>query len=392
MASNKTTHSNPNMTFHSLAKPAEEAPPQNDNGETAGKAPAVSPGPSFPTDVLPTQVGATVKAFADERRISPDFVAGALIGAGSAAIGNRARVLGYDGATEPTNTFVALVAGPGTRKSQALLVAKAPLMRIEDTLQAEQGEHKSPSNPSARLLLSEFSEAGLLDELEGDAGGRAVLVDELTGAFANFSGQAGLKARGLLLQGYDGKPYRKRTATGRLNHVPALQISVLGCTQPDRVPAIVGCARDGLAARFLWIAPEIDPIAATAKGSGPTADLEAALLRMAHIEPFADSARYAREILLSEAARAPLKAAGGRWVERQKGADPMQRDFLARACHHSVRLGAVIAQLEHSLSEKDGAIAELSAGDIERAIALLDHYFLPMGQRTFDLARAAARA
>jgi len=413
-----------------VAKPAEEAPPQNDNGETAGKAPAwstvdlgwlapaVLPGPSFPTDVLPQQVGATVKAFADERRISPDFLAGALIGAGSAAIGNRARVLGYDGATEPANTFVALVGWPGTGKSLALSVAEAPLMRIEDALQEgrdgqgpkvsamargfrdsvkeslahegmeprDEDEHRSPSSPSARLLLSEFSVAGLLDELQGDAGGRAVLVDELTGALAGSSGQAGLKARALLLQGYDGKPYRKRTATAGLIHVPALQISILGGTQPDRVPAIVGRARDGLAPRFLWIAPEIDPIAAMAKGSGPTADLEAALLRMIRIEPFADGARYAREIVLSEAARAPLEAAGGRWIEKQKGADPVQRDFLSRARQHSIRLGTVNAQLEHSLSGKDGAIAELSAGDIERAIALVDNYFLPMGQRTFDLA------
>jgi hypothetical protein len=168
--------------------------------------------------------------------------------------------------------------------------------------------------------------------------------------------------------------------------VPALQITILGGTQPDRVAAIVGRARDGLAPRFLWIAPEVDPIAAMARGSGPTAEWEATLRRIIRIEPLADGVRYAREILLSESARTPLEGAGTDWVRRQKDAEPSQRDFLSRARQQTIRLSAVIAQLESSLSGQDGAIAEIGAAEIERTIELVDSYFLPMAQRTFDLA------
>ena len=381
-------------------------------------APAIAPGPSFPLHVLPPQLAATVKSFAEERCLSLDFMAGAMIGAGSAAIGNRARVLGYDGRTEPTNLFMALVGWPGTGKSLALSVSEAALMRIEDASREAldgqdakvsamargfresvadrlshegiepQDERKQarPEVRAPRLLLSEFSIAGLLDELQGDAAGRSVLVDELTGVLASSSGQAGLKFRALLLQSFDGKPYRKRLAGQDLIHVPALQISILGGTQPDRVAAIVGRARDGLAPRFLFVAPEVDPIVAMAKGSGPTAEWEAALRRMVGIEPLADGDRYAREILLTESARAPLEAAGAEWVRRQKDAEPSQRDFLSRARQQTIRLGAVIAQLEYSLSGQDGAISEIGAAEIERAIVLVDGYFLSMAQRTFDLA------
>jgi hypothetical protein len=381
--------------------------------------PAIAPGPSFPTTALPTQVESLVKGFAAERRLSVDFVASAIIGGASAAIGNRARLLGYDGNAEPLTLFMALVGWPATGKSLALSIAETALMRIEDSLYKERGElgvaasamartvggsvkarlsHEGiearsrdetspqPASPP-RLLLSEFSVAGILKELQGAAEGRFVLIDELTGALSSSAGQAGLKSRALLLLAYDGKTYRKQLAT-QFIHVPALQIGILGGTQPDRVAAFVSRARDGFAPRFLWIAPEVEPIAAMATGSGPVAEWQAALTRMARIKPAADEHGYPRLIPLTESARAPLEAAGAAWTEAQKFAEPAQRDFMSRGRQQAMRLSGVIAQLEHSLGGKDGAIAEVAAGDIERTIALMNEYFLPMAERAFALAGA----
>jgi hypothetical protein len=380
--------------------------------------PAIAPGPAFPTGALPNRMEAIVKSFAVELCVSPDFVAGAIIGAASAAIGNRARVLGYDGRLEPLTLFMALVGWPATGKGIALSIAEAALMRVEEALEKAHAEHGAAASamvrafgdsvkerllhegigarvadnnsklgaPAPRLLLSELTQPGILKELQGDAAGRFLLTDELTVPLACPAGQAGLKQRAFFLLAFDGKPYRKRIATDDLIYVPALQFGILGGTQPDRVSVIVSRARDGLAPRFLWLAPEVDPIATMPRGAGPIDEWVAALLRTVRIKPAADDRGYAHAIPLAERARAPLEAAGAPWAEAQKHADPAQRDFLSRARQQAVRLSGVIAQLERSLSGEDGPIAEIGAEDVERAVALMNTYFLPMAEHTFALA------
>lgn len=384
-------------------------------------APSTAPGPAFPIDALPEHSRSLVDEFVAARHLNVDFLAGALIGAASAAIGNRARLIGFDGRAQPLSLFIAIIGWPATGKSEVLALAEEPLARIEDALHAAftaQGsgsgrlstlaasfaataarrlsyegiapdtdtDDENASQPG--LLLSEFSAAGLLDELRSGIDGRALIVDELTGALAGSSGQAGLRSRALLLQAFDGKPYRKRTATAGLVTIPALQIAILGGTQPDRVPAIVGRARDGLVPRFLWIAPEVEPHATLPSGSGPMDAWQAALARLVRIPPAADESGYAHPIPLGESARGPMEAAAHHWVADQKRSDPTERDVIARARQQAMRLSAVIALLEHALTEREGAVEEVTGADVERGIVLMDQYFLPMAARTFALAGA----
>ncbi len=175
-------------------------------------------------------------------------------------------------------------------------------------------------------------------------------------------------------------------ATKGLILVPALQVGIIGCTQPDRVPALVGPARDGLAPRFLWAAPEVQPTAAMANGSGPMDAFEAALARLVRIEPVATDEGFARPMPLSPDARAPLEAAAEAWIKDQLRAEPALRDILARARQQAVRLAAVLALLEHALAEREGVVDAITAVDAERGIALVSNYFLPMAERTFAMA------
>lgn len=387
--------------------------------DLAWLSPPIASSVVFPLQALPPQLSATVADFATARRLCHDFVAGAILGAASAAIGNRARLLGFDGCSEPLSLFIALIGWPGTGKSSAISLAEAPLSKIEDALHnayeasgvatrklsalaasfssvvSRRLSHEGIDNhtnqyvdtpESPGLLISEFSAAGLLDELKGGQNGRAIVVDELTGALAVSSGAAGLKARALLLQGFDGKPYRKRTATHGSMTVPALQIAILGGTQPDRVQALVGRVRDGLVPRFLWLAPEVEPSAQMAQGSGPVETLQNALACLVRIQPASDINGYARLIPLAASARKPLEAAAQLWAAAQKNVDPAGQDVIARARQQALRLSGVMAQFEHALSGGEGAIDELTELQVERGLTLMQNYFLPMAERTFALA------
>lgn len=379
--------------------------------------PPVSSGPAFPVGALPERMGAMVMAFAAARRLALDFVACAIIGAACAAIGNRARLLGFDGRLEPLALFLALVGWPASGKGASLSIARAALTRIQDDLAAahaagsgarsslvtlagavddsvtrrlaHEGTIAAQSTREQEevpgLLLSEYSVAGLIDELQHGPEGRTLLTDELTGPLSGASGQSGLKARATLLEAYDGQPYRKRLATSGLILVPALQVSILGCTQPDRVPVLVGHARDGLVPRFLWCAPEVEPTAALPQGSGPVEEFEAALARLVRIEPARDERGFARAVPLAAEARAPLEAAAAAWIKSQLQVEPILRDVLARSRQQALRLASVLALAEHALSGQDGTVAAISASDVERGIALMDAYFVPMAERAFAL-------
>ncbi len=78
--------------------------------------PPVCAGPPFPTDLLPKRTGALVKGLATAQQIALDYIAIAVIGASSAAIGNRARVLGYNGRAEPLTLFLAMIGWPASGK------------------------------------------------------------------------------------------------------------------------------------------------------------------------------------------------------------------------------------------------------------------------------------
>lgn len=380
--------------------------------------PPVQAGPAFPVDVLPERTAALLVEFATVRRLSLDYVACAVIGAASAAIGNRARMLSFDGRLEPLTLFITLVGWPASGKGGAIAIARAPLTRIQDALLA--AHVARAGNSSARLstlaasfrssvarrlshegvaeaegngtdeppglLLSEYSVAGLIDELQHAPEGRTLISDELTGPLSGASGQSGLKARAMLLEAFDGQPYRKRLATKGLILVPALQVSILGCTQPDRVTVLVGQARDGLVPRFLWCAPEVEPTAALPDGAGPIEAFEAALARLVRIEPAGDEEGYSRAIPLAAKARLPLETAAATWITSQMQAEPTIRDVLARARQQAMRLSVVLALLEHALAGREGVIDVVEAADVARGIALMDRYFLPMSERTFAMA------
>lgn len=389
--------------------------------------PTDAPAPIFPIETLPLQLRGLVMGFAGQRRLPLDYVAGSVIGACAIAIGNRARLVGFDGRREPLPVFIALIGAPASGKSQALDIASEPLNRIEEALIAADEAARSPDRKGhslsslasvlrdgvARrlrlegrsgssevqgddgvappgLLLTETTVAGLLDELAGGIEGRGILNHELTSLLSSGNGQAALKTRGILLQGFDGGVYRKRTATSGLVTIPALHLSIVGATQPDRVKTLIGNARDGLVPRFLWIAPDANPTAEMAVGSGQTMLFEQLLTRLIQIEPARDEGGYSQRIVLLEDTRQILEAASRRWIDAQIKADGLMKDVYARGRQQALRLATVLAQAEHTLAGAEGVIPSLGQAAVERGILLVDQYFIGMAERVIGMVGAPA--
>lgn len=383
----------------------------------------IAAGP-FPLDLLPARLGRLIGDFSDQRRLQLDFVAGAVIGGFAIAIGNRARLMGFDGEAEPLAHIVTLVGQPNTGKSKAIEIAARPLGRIEQAMidaydaalarekqthslsalastlketvarrlglegRSGLGGQQDEAAPPPGLILTEVTVAGLLDELKDSEDGRGVVNHELTSVFALGGGREAVKTRAILLQGFDGGVYRKRTATGGRLVVPALHLSILGATQPDRVKLVTGNARDGLVPRILWFAPDAQLRATMAVGTGDTQAYEEALTRVIRIEPARDAGGYSYRIALLDEARPLLEAASGRWIEAQRKADGVMQDVFGRARQQALRLATVLGLAENALAGIDKAIPAIGAEDVRRGIELMDRYFIGMAERAIGHAGA----
>jgi hypothetical protein len=85
-------------------------------------SPPTSSAPRFPIESLPKSLASLVAQFAEARRLSVDYVAGAILTACSGAIGNRARLLTFEGGAEPLAVFTGLIGPPSVGKSLAISI------------------------------------------------------------------------------------------------------------------------------------------------------------------------------------------------------------------------------------------------------------------------------
>jgi hypothetical protein len=85
-------------------------------------------------------------------------------------------------------------------------------------------------------------------------------------------GSEAIKARNLLLEALDGKPLVIANFRGGEITIEALQLTILGATQPDRVALLLGSAHDGMAPQFLWCAPDVVRVDEMAESDGPMDD------------------------------------------------------------------------------------------------------------------------
>lgn len=386
--------------------------------------PSTSPAPPFPVEALPVYLRSLVVEFAEARLLCADYVAGAILTACSGAIGNRARLLTFEGDAEPLAIFAGLIGPPSVGKSLGISVVERVLLAIDQAMQNAHGlmlkgadqkflekfDRKLRETVARRLLLediplenetadgegvvaapgiilSEFSGAGLLDELRTGIDGRMMLTHELSGALAFGASNQGLRSRGLILEGYDGKPRVVRTKSEGKVLIPALLISILGATQPTRLPALLGDAHDGLAARMWWIYPDVEPRVHLPRAPGPVEQLSALLTRLVTIVPACTPECYSALVPLAPETREPLEAAAKRWAQLQPLTDGLYRDLVGRALQHTLRLAALLAIVEHVAAGSEGLPLSVGADSVEAAVNIVGNYLLRMGERVLCEAR-----
>lgn len=373
-----------------------------------------SPAPAFPLAALPDRFRNMVSGIATARQVNLDLVTASALAITAGAIGNRVRLSITERRTEPATLFIGLVVEPGDGKTEAIDIARESFNAVQispadqpareqraDHMLAKE-EHRrnlgarkklaiegiSPVTGAAvaparrrQLLLSEATVAGIRDALASTPDGRVVVSDELLTVMNLTGGNEAVKARGLLLEAFDGKPRVIANARDGEITLEALQLTILGATQPDRIALLLGAAHDGMAPRFLWCAPDVTRADALADSDGPMDDLIAALNRLVDIEPRGLPGAYPRLISVSAEAREILRIANIRWNERMPVSSTIVKSFLARARTQALRLALNLALCERALAGDELPGGDLSGVDAQRGVDLMNQYFLGMGER-----------
>lgn len=429
-----------------MAKKSNAAPngnadkkPEENNDNTNGSAPAndwapadmgflapsTAPAPAFPLSEMPTTFGALMVGLADARQVPLDYVAGSVLGACSGALGNRARLRTFDGASEPGILFVGLVGPSSSGKSAALRIVQQPLEQIDRDLETAhasltwgtaqsavakydqrlkesvarrlylegQPSVASPADaskplPAPAILLSEYTGPGLLEELRHGLDGKMLLSHELVGALDYANAYQGMRSRALLLAGYDGNQHTTSTKTEGRVHIPALHVTMLGVVQPKLISRLLGQSGDGLAARLTWFYPDVAPGRRMPIGAGPVQELTELLTRLVAITPNGLPGAYPSLVPLAEETRKPLEDATAEWDRLRALSDVNFSDTLGRATQYALRLSFLFAVCEHAACGKDGLPNQVTATDVNRAIAFVDRYVLPMAERAFGVTHA----
>jgi hypothetical protein len=294
----------------------------------------------------------------------------------------------------PVNLYAALVARSGAKKSPvSRLLVNAPTQALRQEMASDHDRAirqwqedcrgkkpaERPDPPHATYLhVSDSTAEALAGQLQRqEVKGLGILLnrDELAGLFGSFNAyRAGRGAdEELLLEAYDGSGFQSlRVATaGGGRFYDRCHLSIWGTIQPAILKELVeGGDASGLWARFLFVPlPEkVVPL-----GTDTEAEQRAAADAA---ETLADTARRIYEL---SPASYPLSAEAFasfcRYEARCQG-DALRAVIPAQSALYGKAAGKVlrIAGLLHLLGKATGdGAAAISAGTIERAVALVDH-------------------
>lgn len=246
----------------------------------------------FPLEVLPEVLRGYALAASRAIGCDPAFVAGPLLVACAAAIGNARRVQLKSGWTEPPVLWLGLVAESGSHKSPALTAALRPLQELQRkalrNFDAESRDYierllpsyekavaewkrskvggdppEKPEEPKAwRLLCDDVTIESLVHLLGDNSKGLLLSVDELAGWLGGFdkyrSGGAGNDAA-KWLEMHAGRMVLidRKSGARRTVCIPRASVSVLGGIQPEILARCLTAQHraSGLSARLLLCQP-----------------------------------------------------------------------------------------------------------------------------------------
>jgi len=383
--------------------------------------------PVLPVELFGADWNNWLSAAAEGAGAPVDYVAGALLAAAAATIGNARSVAAWQGWVEPAALWVANVGNPSSGKSPGADPVLHLLRAIEKEMtkgfeekrrewetaneaascarelwekaveKAVKSGVEPPAIPAAaeappeairpRIIGNDTSTQALGLLLAAYDKGLLFHRDELSGWLGSFDQYSGNGAdRAFWTEAYGGRSY----TIDRVKHplpiyIPYLLVGVAGGIQPDKLVALIQGDDDGLTARFLWLWPEpIPPFRPQRRAD--SAPALAALQRLAALEledDAGDGVRRPRVVPMPEDAVVLFQE----WREAHYAAEQNVTGLLAssygKAHGHVLRLALTLEYLWWAITPDAPEPTVISKKAIAAAAHLMDSYFKPMAERAF---------
>ena len=319
------------------------------------------PLPPFPLHLLPPACRAWIEANA-RAFVPADYLAQGLLAATSALTGGGLYAVVSHAWAEPLVLWQALVGGPSTGKTPALMAARGLLARLE----------LAPALHNDRALNR------LIDDQHfKDLQGAVLWRDELASWLAAASDGA---QRAGWLAGWDAS-----AADAYLSSVDRFGLTVVGALRPERLAETLG--DEELAARLLYAWPEATQCAPLA---GPAADDEAVRALLKKIEPLVCAAEEPGQVDLAPEAVVALEQLLPALRQEMRETDGAEAAWIGKGAGTFVRLAGLLALLRWAASRAKKPEC-IDAAALMDAHALWAGYFLPHARAVFGRAGAVGR-
>jgi hypothetical protein len=375
----------------------------------------------FPLDVLQSAaLKHCVTQAARGAGTNVDQVIIPLLGVASGLVGTARRVQATTSWTQPLTLWMGVIGFSGTGKTPGLDVTKRVLSEIQRARQIEidalrrahetavevakielakweaeaktaiNGGGTAPPKPAAadklpewivpRMFVSDATTQKLGVLLQARPAGMTLILDELSGLFANMSRYSDGDDRPFWLEAWNGGAY----SVERLGRPPvtldSLLIGVVGGFQPDKLSQAFGEDGDGMSARFLysWLA---EPAHSKLIHGVAEVDLQllTALTRLAGIGHVAGEQFTPQRIALSEYALDLFESLRLRVYNERRLLDGREREYWAKIPAHTLRLAGTLAFLQTAFAGS-AEVSDIRGDVMQTAVTLMTEYFWPHAQ------------
>lgn len=379
----------------------------------------------FPLDCFSDDLQDWMRVASKCKNAPVDYIALSLLVSCAGVIGNTIAFQPWEGWIEPCILWGVLVGNPSSSKSPAIDSVIDSVFNIEKDAQLlnsrnmelyeeqkkvyeiKKNEWKTlvksaihdktqvPPAPVSEIalplikhyILTDATIEKISDILSKNNRGIILYKDELSGLLANFQKYGG-NDKQFYLEGFGGRSYKvERVKNPKGIFVPRLSISLLGGIQPDVLSSnLLNGDDDGFASRFLYSWPE------TKQFTKPNISynqqyINNALKKLSLLDPLQDGKHHmGNQVILKFQETAGNILA--EWIQKnqqlENESNGLMISFLGKCRGLVVRLSGILTYLDWSFSHNNEPKPNcIKAPAVERAIELMDLYYIPMARRCF---------
>jgi Protein of unknown function (DUF3987) len=394
--------------------------------DTAQFSRSNSPAPPFPLDVLPERLAPVILDAAACKSAPVGYVASSLLSMAGGLIGTSRTINPSYGWYEPPTLWMMIVGAPSSNKSPAIDVCADMISELEGELNADYGILKEayeealhiyetqekawkelakkavkdgeepPAKPEGmekpekpclkRLMLASATIEQVAELLQQNPRGLMVVRDEMAGLLMNLERYGSGTDRQFYIESSGGRRYTvdiKSRPEALI--IPRLLLTLHGGIQPQRLQEIFHAhADDGLSARFLYDWSDSVPLQRVTRGYDK-AMLKHIFTRLhglqlhfnEHGTPQAVAVRVDDDAVeLLHAYDVPRQV-------QEKESDGLLTSHIGKLRGYVVRVAGVLAFLDWAVGSDWDEPTSIDKHTMERAIQLVNAYYLPMARRCF---------